>query len=165
MYEVNQATARLSGGVASEPSVTELVARARIINPTTGHFTICTVHDLSFSVVLRESMGVRMGPLGSEIASVVIQADSDQNDKKREKAQEARNKAALAQQSPKATAAVAKQTAEEKKLKKKKAEEAKKDAKKPPTPRREATRADGDPRRRTASPRLRSRTKRPRART
>ena len=129
--------------------MTELVARARIINPTTGHFTICAVHELSFSVVLRESMGVRMGPLGAEIASVVIQADSDQNDKKHEKAQEARNKAALAHQSPKAAAAAAKQTADEKKQKKakKKAEEAKKDAKKPP-----GTKKGGDTRGRGPPP-------------
>ena len=76
-------------------------------------------------------MGVRIGPLGSEIASVVIQADSDQNDKKHGKAQDARNKAALAQRSPKAAAAAVKQTEEAKKQKKKKAKEAKKDAKKP----------------------------------
>ena len=95
-----------------------MIARSRVVNPTTGLRFIGCPHQISFSIAIRDGTGSELGPLGTELAQVVMQADVDQNETKHAKAQDARNKAWEAQISPPVTAAA------------KAAKDAKKDAKK-----------------------------------
>ena len=118
VFRLNQSLARDHGGVALEPTVNELIARSRVVNPTTGLRFIGCPHQISFSIAIRDGTGSELGPLGTELAQVVMQADVDQNETKHAKAQDARNKAWEAQISPPVTAAA------------KAAKDAKKDAKK-----------------------------------
>ena len=118
VFRLNQSLARDHGGVALEPTVNELMARSRVVNPTTGLRFIGCPHQVSFSIAIRDGAGGELGPLGTELAQVVMQADVDQNETKHAKAQDARNKAWEAQISPPVTAAA------------KAAKDAKKDAKK-----------------------------------
>ena len=118
VFRLNQSLARDHGGVALEPTVNELMARSRVVNPTTGLRFIGCPHQVSFSIAIRDGTGSELGPLGTELAQVVMQADVDQNETKHAKAQDARNKAWEAQISPPVTAAA------------KAAKDAKKDAKK-----------------------------------
>ena len=85
------------GGVALEPTGNELLARAKVVNPTTGLRLIGCPHHISFNIALRDGAGGELGPLGMELAQVVMQAGVDQNESKHAKAQEARNKALEAQ--------------------------------------------------------------------
>ena len=97
LFRMNQGLARDHGGVALEPTVNELMARAKVVNPTTGLRLIGCPHHISFSIALRDGAGGELGPLGTELAQVAMQADVDQNETKHAKAQEARNKAWEAQ--------------------------------------------------------------------
>ena len=105
VLRLNQGLARDHGGVALEPTVNELMARSKVINPTTGLRFIGCPHQASFSIAIREGAGCELGPLGTELAHVAMQADVDQNETKHAKAQEARNKAWEAQITPPVTAA------------------------------------------------------------
>ena len=75
VFRLNQGLARDHGGVALEPTVNELMARAKVINPTTGLRFIGCPHHVSFSIAIRDGAGGELGPLGTELAHVVMQAD------------------------------------------------------------------------------------------
>jgi len=132
VFLVNQGLARDHGGVALEPTVNELMARAKVINPTTGLRFIGCPHHISFSIALRDGVGGEMGPLGTELAQVAMQADIDQNETKHGKAQEARNKAWEAQITPPNTKTKAEE-AEKKKADAAAAKKVEKDAQKKAT--------------------------------